>query len=166
MFLFFGLMGVGQATGVMVGQNLGAGQPERAKKAILWGLGFVQIVPATVRLVMLLSPLLLITIFTRDMSVAEATSQLLALVVIAGFFQGFQQVFQSAFNTAGDTMTPMLVTMAAVFAVEIPLAWYLTTSTDLGLLGIGWAGIAGMAFRNVVYVPYYLSGLWLRRKLL
>ncbi len=74
-------------------------------------------------------------------------------------------VFQQAYNTAGDTLAPMIVTLIAVWAIEIPLAWYLT-HTSVGVLGVGFAGIAGMAFRVVCYVPYYFTGRWLRIKVI
>ncbi|MSP78283.1 MAG: MATE family efflux transporter [Dehalococcoidia bacterium] len=165
MLLNFGGMGTGQATGVMVGQNLGAGKPERAKQAVLWGLVYCQVVPAAVRVVTFIAPALLITIFTREPEVVTLGAQLLRLQVIAAFFMVSSMVFQQSFNTAGDTLPPMIVTLIAVWAIEIPLAWFLT-HTSVGLLGVGYAAIAGMAFRNVCYVPYYFTGRWLRVKVI
>ena len=54
--LNFGSMGVAQASGVMVGQSLGAGIPQRARKAVLWGLLYVNLIPAIVRLFLIFAP--------------------------------------------------------------------------------------------------------------
>ena len=162
-FLGFGSMGVGQATGVMVGQNLGAGKPERARKAILWGLLYVQILPFFFRMFMLAFPFLLIGIFTREPAVVSVGTKLLQLQVFAAFFMGAQQVFLRSYNTAGDTMIPMIVTLFAVWCVEVPTAYFVTHSSA-GILGIGYAAIAGMSFRCVLYVPYFFYGRWARIK--
>ncbi|MSP78284.1 MAG: MATE family efflux transporter [Dehalococcoidia bacterium] len=164
-FLNFGSRGIGQAAGVMVGQNLGAGKPGRAKAAILWGLVYVQMVPSLFRVTLFFFPFILITIFTREPGVVSIGSQLLQLQVIAAFFMGAQIVFQQSYNTAGDMVVPMVVTMLAVWCVEVPVAWFLT-GTSVGILGIGYAAIAGMAVRNICYVPYFFWGRWLRVRVL
>ncbi|MBI4312301.1 MAG: MATE family efflux transporter [Chloroflexi bacterium] len=166
MFANFGSMGLGQASGILVGQNLGAGKPERARQAIGWALLYVGIMKSVVGAFIVAFPFLLITVFTSDTDVVELTSVWLRIQVFAAILMGMSMVFQQSFNTAGDTMAPLLVTLVGVWFVELPVAWLLSHTLGIGPLGIGWAAIAGMSARIVGYVPYFYWGRWLRVKVI
>lgn len=162
----FGSMGVGQAAGIMVGQNLGADRPDRARQSVGWALLYVNVMKFAVGSVLFLFPVALVLIFTNNADVVELASVWLRLQIVAAFFMGMAMVYQQSFNTAGDTLAPMIVTLLGVWGIEIPLAWVLSNATELGPLGIGYAAIAGMSARVLFYTPYFFWGRWLRIKVI
>lgn len=161
-FANFGSNGVGQASGVMVGQNLGANRPDRAKQAIGWGLVYVNAMKCLYGIPMLIFPLAVIRVFTNEPGVLELAALWVQLQIIQAFLLGSSQVFQQSYNTAGDTLAPMIGTMIAFWVVELPMAWILLNATDIGPVGLGFAAIAGTATRLIFYVPYFFVGRWLR----
>lgn len=166
MFANFGSMGLGQAAGILVGQNLGAGHPERAKQSIGWALLYVIVMKSFIGALIFAFPVLLVTIFTGEPEVVELTTVWLRIQVLAAILMGLAMIFQQSFNTAGDTMAPLLVTLVAVWGVELPVAWILAHGLGIGPLGVGYAAIAGMAMRLVGYVPYFYWGRWMRIKVI
>ena len=164
-FTSFGSMGIGQAAGVMVGQNLGANQPDRAKKAIWWACAFSFGMNFIIRGLFLAFPLGIVMVFTTDMDVVDLTVQWVRLQLIGSVFMGLQNIFQSSFNGAGDTLAPMIVTLVGVWFIEVPASIYLS-HTALGPLGLGVGNILGMSSRLVFYLPYYFTGRWLRVKVI
>lgn len=166
MFANFASMGFGQAAGIMVGQNLGAGKPDRAKKAVYWALGFVSVEKAVVGAFLFVFPALFVMLFTRDAEVVSLASAWVRIQVIAAVFMGLSMVYQQSYNTAGDTWAPMIVTLITVWFIELPIAWLLTQTLHIGPLGIAFAAIAGMGGRLLFYVPYFYWGRWLRIKVI
>jgi Na+-driven multidrug efflux pump len=164
MLAMMGAMGMGQSSGVMVGQNLGAGKPERAKKTVAWALFFVTAMSASIVIWMVLFPKAFLQIFNGDAELLDEASKWLRIQAIGYFVMGTGMVFQQSYNTAGDTLTPMITTLVSIWFVQQPLALILP---DLGLaeLGIAWAIVIGLAVRLMIYVPYYFHGRWLRIRL-
>jgi len=166
MLIHFGSMGIGQAAGTMVGQNLGAQRPDRARQSVGWALVYVYAIKMVVGGLMMLFPVAVIMVFSSHAEVVALGSPWLRLQVVAGIFMGGAMIFQQSYNTAGDTLAPMVVTLLAVWGIELPLAWLLSHTLGIGPLGIGYAAIAGMAARVVCYVPYFFWGRWLRVKVI
>ncbi len=162
MFINFSAMGLGQASGIMVGQNLGAGHPARARSAVRWALLYVTALGLFVVTLVMIFSHEIATFFTQQPDVVELTSVWLRIQAIAGLFMGASMVFQQSFNTAGDTLAPLAVTLLAVWGVELPVAWALSFPMNVGPLGIGYAAIVGMMVRLLCYFPYFLRGRWMR----
>jgi putative MATE family efflux protein len=166
MFANFGAMGLGRATGIMVGQNLGAGQLSRARQAIGWGLMYVTVMKLVLGSVIFLFPVGLVMLFTDQADVVELAALWLRIQVIGTIFMGMGMIFQQSFNTSGDTMAPMIVTLLSMWFIELPLAWFLLNGTDIGVLGIAYARITSMSVRVALYVPYFYWGRWARIKVI
>ena len=162
----FGSMGIGQAAGIMVGQNLGAGRPERARQAVGWAVVYAAVIKSVVAAVLLLIPVLLVIPFTREAEVVSLTADWLRILGLAAVFMGVGVVFQQAFNVAGDTVTVMVVTLVALVAIELPMAWLLSYPLGIGPLGTAWANVIGMVIRAALYVPVFFWGRWLRIKVI
>jgi Na+-driven multidrug efflux pump len=77
---------------------------------------------------------------------------------------GTQNVFQQSFMTAGATLYPMIVTLIALWIIELPLAYLLSDPLGMGQLGVAWAVTAAMLARPVFHIPYFLSGRWMRAR--
>ena len=162
MFAQMGSHGLGMASGVLVGQNLGAGKPERAKQTIRWAATYVALMNAALSGLIIAFPVIFLSLFSRDQEFL-AVARTWLIIAAAGYVGlALGQVFQQSFQTAGDTLAVMLITLGTMWGLELPLAWYLTRSTEVGQLGVAWAMLATMLVRPLIYVPYYYWGRWMR----
>jgi MATE family, multidrug efflux pump len=156
--------GLSNAAATMVGQALGAGNPERAGRATwkaawynlaflgLLGIAFVAAAP------------LLVGFFTEDPEVRRVGTDCLRIIA-AGFpLYAFGMVFTSAFNGAGDTWTPTLLNLFCFWIWEIPLAWILAHS--LGLRQNGAFVAVAVAFSTLAIVSgiFFRRGRWRTRR--
>lgn len=159
-----GAGGIGQSTGTMVGQNLGAGKPERARKSVLWGIVYVNISTFIAVALMLAFPRPFLSFFNNDPELLDVAVIWLQIQCIGYLVMSSGLVFQHAYNNAGDTLIPMLVTLVSIWGVQQPLAWVLP-DLGLGQYGIAWAVVVAMAVRLLIYVPYFFSDRWERVRL-
>ncbi len=165
-FANMGTMGLGQAAGVLVGQNLGAKRPERAKQTVLWALAYSIALQGAFGLFLVAFPSLFVSIFNSDPDLLSLAETWLRIQVLGYLAMGTGLIFAQSFNTAGDTMPPAVVTVVTVWAVQLPLALILPDVGNLGPLGIAWAMVIGLSVRLLFYVPYFFSGRWLRVKVI
>lgn len=158
--VMMGARGFGQGAGVLVGQNLGAGKPERARKTVAWAILFVFLINAAMALVLVSFPSFVVRIFNSEPEMLEVAVTWLQIATLGYLFLGIGQVFQQSYNTAGDTLVPMLVTLVSIWLVQQPLA-LLLPSLGLNEYGIAWAVVAAVFVRLLIYSPYYFSNRWL-----
>ncbi|MPZ48606.1 MAG: MATE family efflux transporter [Dehalococcoidia bacterium] len=164
MFANLGSQGFGQASGVIVGQNLGAGNLARAKETILWALGFVMSIKSVLTLLLFIFPEAFLTLFTRDPELLAIASTWVRIQCLGNLALGPGNVFNQSFMTAGATVYPMLVTLFALWVVELPLAYVLSQSLGMDQYGIPWAVAIASIIRPLCHVPYFLSGRWMRAR--
>ncbi len=156
--------GVGQASGVLAGQNLGAKQPERAEKSGWLGAGMYTAVMAVSSLVVWFWGKDIISIFSNDPDVLEVGKIFLRIQVVTYLVSGYAVVLQQCLNGVGDTMPVMLVVLLSVFGVQIPLAFLLSQHTGLGVYGTYWAIVSGTVMMAVCYIIYFKTGRWKKKK--
>ena len=164
MMLFLPSMGLGTGAGVLVGQNLGAGQPERAERSGWLAMGLVEGFMLACSVAILLWAESIIRIFSTDPGLVETGSIFLRIAAAGYAVVGFTAVFQNCISGAGDTVPPMIVSLVIIWLVQIPLAFFLPRVTDLGMYGVRWAIVAGMLVGSVAYVIYFWTGRWKRKK--
>jgi putative MATE family efflux protein len=160
LFALLPSFGVSNAAATLVGQNLGAGKPDRAEAAA-WKAGLYNtFFLGTISLVFLIFAPWLIAIFTSDPEVAGYGVRCLRIVAIGFAFSGYGMVLTQAFNGAGDTRTPTWINLCCLWLWEIPLAWFLATTGGFGPTG---AFIAvSVAFFTLAIVSSWLfsKGHW------
>ncbi|PZR36389.1 MAG: MATE family efflux transporter [Azospira oryzae] len=128
--------GMANAAATLVGQNLGAGQPDRAEKSV-WQAGlFNMIFLGVVMVVFLTLSHHIIRIFTDDTAVIEYGANALQIIAIGYIFYGYGMVVTQSFNGAGDTLTPTLLNLFGFWCFQIPMAYLLAKKTDLGSTGV------------------------------
>tara|TARA_B100001750_G_scaffold135941_1_gene108145 strand:- start:2030 stop:3547 length:1518 start_codon:yes stop_codon:yes gene_type:complete len=162
LFTAMGSMGLGRASGTLVGQNLGAGRPDRARQAIWWSIAYITLIRGSLGIILMIFPVFFITIFSGNKDLVEVAIWWVRIQALSGLVMGSGMVFTQSFNVAGDTMAPMIVTFIAMVAVELPLAFVLSQWTPLGQYGIPIAITVAMVVRTAVYFPYFLKGRWSR----
>ena len=164
MILIMPAMAFGMGSGVLVGQNLGAGQPERAERSAWLAAGLVQIIVVACSVAILLWPEGLVRIFNSD-PVLVATASTFLRIAVAGYaLIGLMAVFMQALSGAGDTMPTMIIGILTVWLVTLPIAYFLSTETDLGVLGVRWGMSAGMIFAALIYTVYFRLGRWKKKR--
>lgn len=161
-----GSMGMGRASGILVGQNLGAGSIERARRTVRWAVGYVLVIRGLAGIVLLLIPAVFISIFNQDAAFIAVAVIWIRIQAVSGMLLGGGQVLQQSFNVAGDTLAPLLITFMSMWVLEVPAAFVLSQFTPLGQYGIPVAIGLAMFLRLGLYAAYYRTGRWTKVKIL
>jgi putative MATE family efflux protein len=161
-----GNSGVGQASGTLIGQSLGAGDPARAKETLNWAPGFATALSAIFALLVVVFPRPILLFFNQEAELLTVGVVWLQVLGLALLFMGPSFVYQQSFNIAGDTIGPLVITLIGFWVFQIPLAWWLPKFSSLGQYGIAWAITISMAARVILFVPYCRWGRWLRVKVI
>jgi putative MATE family efflux protein len=136
--VIFALMpawGLANAGSTLVGQNLGAGKPERAEAAVWIAVKFDAIVLSVIGLGFVLCANPLIRLFTSDPEVMAYGTEALWIVSLAFPLYAGGMCFEAAFNGSGDTWTPARLNFLCLWLGQIPIAWGLAKSCGLGPMG-------------------------------
>jgi putative MATE family efflux protein len=162
MFSHGSSQGLAQASGTIVGQSIGRGRPERASETVLWAGAYSLALNFALSVLIVAFPVAVLSIFTRDPELLALGVPWLTIQAIGYTAIGVGMVASHSFQTAGATIFVMLVTLGTMWGIEIPLAVVLSRYTELGAYGLAWAMVVSMIARPILYVPYFLSGRWLR----
>jgi putative MATE family efflux protein len=160
MFTILPSVGLSNAAATLVGQNLGAGRPDRAEKAV-WTAAFINAAfLGAVGLILLFLPETIIRIFSGEASVLAYGTSALRIIAYGFVFYGFGMVMETAFNGAGDTWTPTYLNLFIFWLFEIPLAYALAHQFDLGPNGVFWAITIAFSMLAVVSALLFRRGKW------
>jgi putative MATE family efflux protein len=152
--------GVSNAAATLVGQNLGANQPERAERSV-WITGFVNMAfLGCVSVVYIGLSEMLVRIFTSDPGVVAAGSECLRVVSYGYVFFAWGMVMPQAFNGAGDTMTPTKINFFLFWLLEIPLAYVLALPLGMRESGVFWSIVIAESLAGVVGIWLFRRGKW------
>lgn len=127
--------GMSNAAATLVGQNLGAREPERAEKSV-WKTGFYNMLflgALGVFFILFAEPV--IRLFTTDPAIVPLAAACLRLLSYGNIFYAYGMVMVQAFNGAGDTVTPTIVNVFCYWLWEIPLAYWLAIHAGLQARG-------------------------------
>ncbi len=128
LFLFFLLpaWGLSNAAATLVGQNLGAGKPERAEQSVWTTAGYNVIFMLSVSLFFYIFGEPVVDFMNTDLQARHYALQALRIISPGYVFWGIEMVMMNAFNGAGDTNTPTIVNLLCFWLFQIPLAWVLS----------------------------------------
>jgi putative MATE family efflux protein len=164
LFALLPSFGVSNAAATLVGQNLGAGKPDRAEEAA-WKAGLYNTMClGTVGAIFLVFAPFLTSFFTDDPEVARYSVGCLRIVSAGFLFYGYAMVFTAAFNGAGDTRTPTLIHLVCLWMWEIPLAWLLARPLGFGPIGVFVAVAVAFSTMAVVSGWLFSKGNWKTRR--
>lgn len=134
-FFILPAWGLSNAAATLVGQNLGAKQPDRAERSVLLTTKYNAIFMAAVMLLFLLFSSPIISIFTKEPEVHRIGTLALQIIGSGYIFYGIGMVMIQSFNGAGDTKTPTLINLFGFWLFQIPLAYVLAKTLNMGPTG-------------------------------
>ncbi|MDH4091073.1 MAG: MATE family efflux transporter [Cyclobacteriaceae bacterium] len=152
--------GMANAAATLVGQNLGAGHPERAEKSV-WRAAFLNMVFlafVTVLFYSLAGPIL--RLFTGDEEVLRNGIQCLQIVSLGYIFYAYGMVINQSFNGAGDTRTPTIISFFGFWLFQIPLAYALANWFAVGPVGVYSAIAIAESLMAIIGIVIFRQGKW------
>jgi putative MATE family efflux protein len=165
MFLLMPVMSFGQGAGVLVGQNLGAKQPERAEKSAWLAAGLVEAFIITLSLIMFIWTGAIVRIFNNDPTLDIVAIQFIHIAIVGWILMGFMFVMMNSLQGAGDTMPTMIISIVTNWVLTIPLAYFLPKYTDWGVTGIRWVISASVIVGALANIIYFRTGRWKTRRI-
>ena len=163
MFVVLPAWGLSGAAATMVGQNLGAGKPERAERAVYVTGLYNMIYLGAISVLMIGMPRQITALFTTDMQVAQVSVDCLRILGYGNVLYAFGMVMIQAFNGAGDTVTPTVINFFGFWVFEVPLAWYLAHRTSFGVQGVFASIPIAQVVTSVASAVLFLRGGWKRK---
>jgi MATE family, multidrug efflux pump len=157
--------GLANAAATLVGQGLGAGQPDRAERAV-WLAGFYNMLclgMVGAGFVLFAEPI--VRLFTQDPAVAPVAVLCLRTISYGFLFYAYGMVLTQSFNGAGDTWTPTWINLACFWLWEIPLAYLLARHAGLGPRGVALAVTIAFSTLAVVSALIFKRGRWKLRRI-
>jgi len=152
--------GISNAAATLVGQNLGAGQPDRAERSV-WVTGKINaIFLGSISLLFIIFPEFFIRLFIQEPAVVESGVACLQIMGYGFVIYGFGMVLIQAFNGAGDTATPTKIHFFSFWLVEIPLAYILATFVGMQQNGVYLSIVIAETFMVVFALILFRRGKW------
>jgi putative MATE family efflux protein len=159
-FILLPAWGLSNAAATLVGQNLGAGKPERAERAVwltgLWNMAFMALV--TVAFLVFAAPI--VHVFTTDPESSPIGIEALRIISYGYIFYAWGMVMMQAFNGAGDTATPTKINLFCFWVFQIPLAYALSKSLGMGPSGVFWSIGIAYSLSAVIGLALFQRGTW------
>lgn len=164
MFFLLPAWGLSNAAATLVGQNLGALQPQRAEESVLKTAKYNAIFMFSVSLLIILFAPWVISFFTKEPLVAGYAIDA-ARIVSAGYvFYGIGMVMANAFNGAGDTRTPTIINIFGFWFFQIPMAYVLAKWAALGPMGVFIAVPVSETAISIAAFILFKKGKWKLKK--
>ncbi|MFY0598364.1 MAG: MATE family efflux transporter [Cyclobacteriaceae bacterium] len=152
--------GMSNAAATLVGQNLGAAQPERAETSVWRTARYSMIFLGSISVIFYLAARPIIMIFSQDPAVIEVGVSALRIICFGYVFFAYGMVISQAFNGAGDTKTPLWVNLIVFWAIQIPLAYLLSSYLDWGASGVFFTIAFCHSLQALICIVLFKRGKW------
>ncbi len=152
--------GMANAAATLVGQNLGAGQPERAERSVWRTAFFNMLFLGFITVVFFVAAEPIIGFFSQDREVLYFGTLCLKIVCLGYIFYAYGMVISSSFNGAGDTRTPTILNFFGFWLFQIPLAYLIAVTFKGGPSGVFWAISIAESAIAIVAILLFRRGTW------
>lgn len=160
MFTLMPAWGLSNAAATLVGQNLGAKNPDRAEKSV-WMIGFYNMLYLIVVSILYFTfNEELMQIFTADALVISIGAEWIQILSYSYFIYGWWMVAVQAFNGAGDTKTPTLINVVFFWLIQIPLSYWLAIELDWQHSGVFWGVLISETMVGLFTLALFKRGKW------
>jgi putative MATE family efflux protein len=164
-FIILPTWGLSNAAATLVGQNLGAKQPERAETSV-WRTGLYNMLfLGSIGVLFILFAEPVVRLFTHDPEVIPLAASCLRIISYGNIGYAYGMVMLQAFNGAGDTITPTIVNFFGFWMLEIPLAYFLAIHTGLQARGAYISIVVAEAAIAAVSIVLFKRGRWKLQKI-
>lgn len=148
------------AASVLIGQNLGAGAPDRAEKAgwqiALCGMFFI----SALAFVFFLGARDLASLLAKNQDVLEETTRYLRFNMLSEPFMAMSAILSGALQGAGDTRGTFKIVGVCMWLVRLPLAWLFALALHYGASGVWMAMVISMCIQGILMVIRFRRGAW------
>jgi len=155
---------IANAAATMMGQNLGAGRPDRAARAAWTGALVDSAIMAAAALTFYFAAERTVWLFDRNPEVIKVGASFIRITTGFYVFTALAIVLGRALQGAGDTVAPMISTVIALWGVQVPLAIWLSARTTPPTDGIWWAIAAAITLHGLMVTGWFSLGRWKHRR--
>ena len=159
-FFIMPAWGLSNAAATLVGQNLGAGQPERAEQSVWKTARYNAIFMASVSLLFIVGAEFFVGLINSDPAVMKTGVAALRTVSMGYIFYGVGMVMINAFNGAGDSRTPTWINLFWFWIFQIPFAYLLASVWKMGPQGVFLAIVITETCIAITSVIIFRRGKW------
>src|SRR5437016_2960219 len=154
--------GMSNAAATMVGQALGARDPDRAERAVWRACLYNLVFLSAIGLAFVVFAAPIVSAFTSDPVVLGYGVECLRIISSGFAFYAYGMVLSQSFNGAGDTFTPTMLNLIVFWLWEIPLAWALAVALGMGPRGAFLAVAVAFSTLAVAAGAIFRRGRWKR----
>jgi putative MATE family efflux protein len=159
-FFLLPAWGMSNAAATLVGQNLGAGLPDRAVRSVRTAAIYNGVFMAVVTLIFLFAAGPIVSFLNKDPAIQSVAIVALRIISLGYIFYGVGMVLTSALNGAGDTRTPTIINLFCFWGFQIPLAWFLANGLGFGPAGVFAAIPLTESALTVISFVVFRRGKW------
>jgi putative MATE family efflux protein len=159
-FFLMPAWGMSNAVATLVGQNLGAKQPERAEQSVWQTARYSAIFMAGVSLLFVCFAEFFVGIFNKDPEVIKTGVTALRIVSLGYIFYGVGMVMINAFNGAGDSKTPTWINLFWFWIFQIPFGYLMAQTFGFGTTGVFIAIVVTETMISITSIIIFRRGKW------
>ncbi|MDD2515628.1 MAG: MATE family efflux transporter [Candidatus Gracilibacteria bacterium] len=159
-------MGLSMSTSILVGQNIGANNIKRAKDIakISALISFASLTTVGI-LVFFTAPLLVSFFVPNDINVINGGAIFIRTIAFSFGFIGLQFAIMGVFRASGNMVTTMVISLVSQWVLQLPLAYFLSKHTPLGVQGLWYAFPISNVLIALISVFRFMKGTWQKTKL-
>lgn len=158
--IFLPAFALNMSASVLIGQNLGAGNPERAERAVWWIAAVGVVTLSALALVVYLRAEPFAALVAKDPAVLAETTRYLQINMIAQPFIALSLALSGGLNGAGDTRGAMWVIIISIWLIRLPIAYGLALFWGFGATGVWWAMVFSLVCQSILMAGRFRSGKW------
>jgi putative MATE family efflux protein len=164
LIILFPCLGMGNTSGTLVGQSLGAGKPERAERCARWVSAYAVVYMLAVTTLIFVFAEPLVTFFDPTPEVVAIGATCIRIIAFSLVLDGIGIVLGRSMDGAGHTVPAAIVNLVTLWGLQLPIAFVLSQWFGFGLAGI-WLGRAvANAANGLLLAAWFRQGRWKERE--